>query len=123
MLIGACIPTLFPLVKKIFGASALGVNTPKRSGQKQSGPTIGVATIGSYPKNRRRPKSTLGLTQLDDDEAKSIALAERSLAASTTELRQEDAGPHQRQDPDSRRSKSSNKDDDRPCSPVASERG
>ncbi len=96
MLIGACIPTLFPLIKKLFGASALGGSTRKNSGQKQSDPNNSntVVTIGSYPKNKKRPKgSALGLSQLDtvSDDSKYIILEERSVHTSTTELQEEDA--------------------------------
>jgi hypothetical protein len=102
VLIGACIPTLFPLVKKIFGASALGGNTPKNSGQKQSDANNNntVVTIGSYPKNKKRPKgSALGLSQLDtvSDDSKYIILDERSFHTSTTELRGEEAVESQHQ--------------------------
>lgn len=100
VLIGACIPTLFPLVKKIFGASALGGSTPKNSNQKQSGPNSTIVTIGSVPKNKKRVKSALGLSQLDtvNDDSKYIILEERSFHASTTELRAEDAAELRKQE-------------------------
>ena len=63
MLIGACIPTLFPLAKKFFGASVLSSSdrSAPKDGQKSA-----IRTIGSYPKNKRRPKrSVLGLSDLD----------------------------------------------------------
>lgn len=100
VLIGACIPCLYPLIKKIFGASALGGSTPKDSHQKQSGPENNtIITIGSYPKNKKRGKGTLGLSQLDtvNDDNKYIILEERSFHASTTELRAEEAAAQQQQ--------------------------
>lgn len=92
VLIGACIPCLYPLVKRVFGASALGGSTPKESHQKQSDQNNNtIITIGSYPK-KKRGKGTLGLSQLDtiNDESKYIILEERSFHASTTELRAEE---------------------------------
>ncbi|KAK3902693.1 hypothetical protein C8A05DRAFT_33597 [Staphylotrichum tortipilum] len=100
VLIGACIPTLLPLVRKIFGQSALGGSTPnKESNQKDSGPNNTIITIGSYPKGKKRAKSAFGLSQLDtiNDESKYIILEERSFHASTTELRAEDVAATQSQ--------------------------
>ncbi|KAL2257016.1 hypothetical protein VTK26DRAFT_773 [Humicola hyalothermophila] len=93
VLIGACIPTLYPLVKKLFGAKALG-STPRAGSKKQSGPNNTIITIGSYPQKKKKPKhSTLGLSQLDtvNDDSRYIILEERSFQTSTTELRQEAA--------------------------------
>ena len=56
MLIGACIPCLHPLIRKIFGTKALD-STPHHE------PHDAVATIGSHPKDRkrvRRPSGSLG---------------------------------------------------------------
>lgn len=100
MLIGACIPTLYPLVKKLFGAAALG-STPKDSGQQQNGPNNTIITIGSYPKNKKKPKhNTLGLSQLDtvNDDGKYIILEERSFHTSTSELRPEEAVAQQQRE-------------------------
>ncbi|GAB1321092.1 Rhodopsin domain-containing protein [Madurella fahalii] len=85
VLIGACIPTLFPLVKKLFGASALGDGTPK-----ESGPTNTVVTIGSYPKNKKRAKNASQLDTIDGD-TKYIILEERPFHHSAADLRAEEA--------------------------------
>jgi len=98
VLIGACIPTLLPLVRKVFGQSALGGSTPpKDSNQKDSASTNPIVTIGSYPKGKKRVKSAFGLSQLDtvNDDSKYIILEERSFHASTTELRAEDVAAAQ----------------------------
>ncbi|KAL2132153.1 hypothetical protein VTI74DRAFT_4159 [Chaetomium olivicolor] len=96
VLIGTCIPTLFPLAKKVFGATVLGGGTPKNSHQKQSGPNRAIITIGSYPKNKKRAKGTMGLWQLDTvNESKCIILGEHPGHANTTELLAEAAAPQQ----------------------------
>ena len=59
MLIGACIPCLHPLVRKIFGAKALDCRAHHHHHEQRDA----VATIGSHPKDRkrvRRPLSLLG---------------------------------------------------------------
>lgn len=92
MLIGACIPCLYPLVKKVFGASALGGSTPKDSRQIQSGQNNNtIITIGSYPNNKNRGKGIFGLSELDtiNDDSKYIISEENSFHASKTELRAE----------------------------------
>lgn len=50
MIIGACIPTLYPLIQRIFGSSALG-NTKTDSSNQQRPP---LQTIGSSVQNKRR---------------------------------------------------------------------
>ncbi|KAK1756667.1 hypothetical protein QBC47DRAFT_319740 [Echria macrotheca] len=105
VLIGTCIPTLFPLVKKLFGSTALGGSTPGySSSRKKTGGQDGpVVTIGSYPTNgnkKRRGKSR-SLSQFDTvvgegDDGKYIILEERSFHASTAELRPEDASEMER---------------------------
>ncbi|KAL2021739.1 hypothetical protein VTK56DRAFT_6682 [Thermocarpiscus australiensis] len=93
--IGACIPTLFPLVKKLFGASALGGSSrTKRSDQGQpsgpsgpSGPSTAVVTIGSYPRSKNRPRKVSQLETVNDDDNKAIALEEHPSASSTAPLR------------------------------------
>jgi len=97
VLIGACIPTMLPLIRKIFGQSVLGGSTPpkdsnlKDSNLKDSGPNNALITIGSFPKGKKRAKSAFGLSQLDTvDDSKYIILEERSFHASTTELQAED---------------------------------
>jgi hypothetical protein len=91
VLIGACIPTLFPLAKKFFGASVLSSSSHSapKDGQKSA-----IRTIGSYPKNKKRPKrSVLGLSDLDtikdmdtvNDNNKYITLEEGAFRVSIAE--------------------------------------
>ncbi|KAL2272071.1 hypothetical protein VTJ83DRAFT_1442 [Remersonia thermophila] len=98
VLIGACIPCMYPLVKKMFGSSVLGGSTSnKYSHQNPTGPSA-IVTIGSYPTKKRT--KTGGVTHLDtinDDNNKYIILEERSFHASTTELRAEDVAAQQKQ--------------------------
>jgi len=82
VLIGACIPTMFPLVKKLFGSSALGGDS---SAKKPTGDSNPIATIGSYPKKKRTKSSQFDETI--DDGNKYIILEERSFHHSTAELR------------------------------------
>ncbi|KAK3994302.1 hypothetical protein QBC44DRAFT_367827 [Cladorrhinum sp. PSN332] len=112
VLIGACIPTLYPLMKKVFGNSVLG-GTSGRSGR--SGPSKGnsgsafggrggsnganntVITIGSRPKKgRSRTGSHHLVSGLDtindlDADSKYVILEERSFHYSTTELAEHDS--------------------------------
>ena len=62
MLIGACIPCLYPLVKKIFGLGALG-SSPGAAEQQPTLVTIG----GTPPEGRRRaaPKPPLGISDIE----------------------------------------------------------
>lgn len=96
VLIGACIPTMFPLVKKLFGKTALGGSTGPSGGSsnKKTGDSNPIVTIGSYPKKKRGKSNLSPLSQFDtvNDEAdnKYIILEERSFHTSTTELRAED---------------------------------
>jgi hypothetical protein len=61
VLIGACIPCLYPLVKKIFGVRVLG-STPDGAGQQATLVTIG----GTPPGGRRRgPKAPQGVSDID----------------------------------------------------------
>ena len=96
VLIGACIPTLFPLMRKLFGASVLGGSscgapTPGKSGSN------GVQTFGSHPNaNNKSKKSKKGLSQFDtvdegDSDSKYIILEERSFHYSARDMREEDA--------------------------------
>lgn len=95
VLIGACIPTMYPLVKRIWGASALGGSTNRTPGGKggtssRSGPSglhngssNAIVTIGSIPKKSRHGRgavrSITGLdTFHDDSDSKYIILEERS---------------------------------------------
>lgn len=87
MLIGACIPCLYPLVKKLFGPKALGTTTPAYQHHGA------VATIGSHPKDRERAKRTAGqsglATIVDETEGgnswKHETLEESPVNASTAE--------------------------------------
>jgi hypothetical protein len=93
--IGACIPTLYPLIKRIFGARVLGGSTPKNSNQKQGGPKDNntIVTIGASPRKKKPAKDTLlDLSQLDtvNEDNKYIALEERSSHGSASELRDND---------------------------------
>jgi hypothetical protein len=91
VLIGACIPCLFPLVKKIFGASALSGSRPKLANQAHGRSDGTIITIGSHPKDKKRARDSLGLSQLDTitDDNKDVILEKGSFHASTTELRLE----------------------------------
>jgi hypothetical protein len=57
VLIGACIPCLHPLVRKIFGAKAL--DTPSDE-QREA-----IVTFGSHPKDRQRRMTPLGVSGPD----------------------------------------------------------
>ncbi|KAK4173346.1 hypothetical protein QBC36DRAFT_245642 [Triangularia setosa] len=106
VIIGACIPCLYPLIRKLFGNSALGGTSSNRpTGNSKSGglrggsngPSNTVITIGSYAKNRKRGKSAAHMaSNLDtindlDADSKYIILEERSFHCSTTELTEHDA--------------------------------
>ncbi|KAM7189103.1 hypothetical protein V8F33_010224 [Rhypophila sp. PSN 637] len=97
VLIGACIPTLYPLIRRVWGASALGGSTNKYSNNKNKNSSSGpsghgssnnaIVTIGSMPKrsrhNRRGGRSVSGLdTFQDSDDSKYIILEERSFQTS-----------------------------------------
>ncbi|KAK3324941.1 hypothetical protein B0H66DRAFT_107629 [Apodospora peruviana] len=96
VLIGACIPTLYPLLKKIWGSSVLGGSTPNNKGSSghaaKSGPASnGIVTIGSYPTGNKKKRSKLGSqfgsqfeTLNDDSDSKYIILEERSFQADET---------------------------------------
>ncbi|KAL2146181.1 hypothetical protein VTI28DRAFT_5021 [Corynascus sepedonium] len=92
VIIGACIPCLFPLVKKLFGASALSGGTGKQDDHQRGGSNKAIVTIGSPLRGiRRAPRSPFGLSELDTitDNSKPDVL-ELSIHASTTELRVDD---------------------------------
>ncbi|KAK4215053.1 hypothetical protein QBC37DRAFT_460079 [Rhypophila decipiens] len=96
VLIGACIPTLYPLIRRVWGASALGGSTNKYSNNKNKNSSSGpsghgsnnaIVTIGSMPKrsrhDRRAGRSVSGLdTFQDSDDSKYIILEERSFQTS-----------------------------------------
>ena len=90
VLIGACIPTLYPLLTKIFGAAVLG-SAASRSGTKSGRPTI--QTIGSFKSRKKRS----GLTTLDHLETRvvdygNVQMMEREGSGNSggTTLRNED---------------------------------
>ncbi|KAK4164049.1 hypothetical protein QBC43DRAFT_289282 [Cladorrhinum sp. PSN259] len=104
VLIGACIPTLYPLMKKVFGNSVLG-GTSGRSGPSNgnssgakggsTGPSSTIVTIGSRPKKGRSKSGSHLVSNLDtindlDADSKYIILEERSFHYSTTELAEAD---------------------------------
>lgn len=104
VIIGACIPILLPLMKKIFGSSAFG-STGKPTGApsgmsgpsgKKSNKTTGLSTFGSYQAGHGTAKSKKKLSShfdnLDDSEdSKYIILEERSFQYSTKTVGDEDA--------------------------------
>ncbi|CAP71655.1 uncharacterized protein PODANS_6_40 [Podospora anserina S mat+] len=103
VIIGACIPCLYPLIRKLFGNSALGGTSGPTGGNSKSGGgyrgntgrTNTVVTIGSYAKNKGRSRSK-SISQLDtindmDADSKYIILEERSFHCSTAELTEPDA--------------------------------
>lgn len=87
VLFEACIPCLFPLIKKMFGAAAL--SDRRHQNQDQGGTVI---TIGSPPKKRRQPRDPLGLSQLatQENENKSNVIEQPTIHISTTEIQAED---------------------------------
>ena len=92
-MIGACIPTLYPLVKRIFGSSALGGGYPTSgsSGPNKTGDSNTVVTIGSYPtKNKRKGRTLSQFDTIDEGDSKYIILEERSFGQSTAEMKPED---------------------------------
>lgn len=106
VIIGACIPCLYPLIRMVFGKSALGSSARPTGNSKSAGlrggntgPSNTVITIGSYAKNKGRKRGKSGshmasnldtITDLDAD-GKYIILEERSFHYSTTELTAQDA--------------------------------
>ncbi|KAK4651098.1 hypothetical protein QC762_0089170 [Podospora pseudocomata] len=106
VIIGACIPRLYPLIRKVFGKSALGSSARPTGNSKSAGlrggstgPSNTVITIGSYAKNKGRKRGKSGshmasnvdtINDLDAD-GKYIVLEERSFHYSTTELTAQDA--------------------------------
>jgi len=97
VLIGACIPTLYPLIKKIFGARVLGGSTPKNSNQNGSGPNknYAIITIGSSPQRKRYARGAVfelsQLDTIDEDNKHQVAIEVRSLNNQTVGLRDEDS--------------------------------
>lgn len=97
VLIGACIPTLFPLMRKLFGASVLGGSSGGAPTPGKSGQSNGMQTFGSHPNTGKIKKSKKGLSQFDtvdegDSDSKYIILEERSFHYSARDVREED-GP------------------------------
>jgi len=86
VIIGACIPLMLPLAKKIFGSSAFGGSTapskgPSGKSSGKSGDSKGVsnATFGSNQKTKKSRKGTAGFDTVNDDsDSKYIILEERS---------------------------------------------
>lgn len=106
VVISACIPLLLPLMKKIFGSSALGGSTAKlggvsgNSGKSKSGNgTPGLVTFGgghgSSKRSRTLPSNFDGGTH-DSDDSKYIILEERSFQYSSREAGDEDASVMER---------------------------
>ena len=96
VLIGACIPTLFPLAKKLFGAGILGGSKPTGTsgmGGRAGASTNPIATIGSFPtggKGRKGKRTMSQFDDIDEEQNKYIILEERSFHCSTSGLRAED---------------------------------
>ncbi|KAK4096009.1 hypothetical protein N658DRAFT_528045 [Parathielavia hyrcaniae] len=89
VIIGACIPCLYPLVKKLWGTAAL--ETKKRSTQGRSDGSNTVITIGGSavkPKKRARqpPRLPIDITHDDNDQYGLQVLHKDSVHTSTTEL-------------------------------------
>ncbi|KAK0745694.1 hypothetical protein B0T18DRAFT_428801 [Schizothecium vesticola] len=96
VLIGACIPTLFPLMRKLFGASVLGGSSGGAPTPGKSGKSNGMQTFGSHPNTGKIKKSKKGLSQFDtvddgDSDSKYIILEERSFHYTARDVREEDA--------------------------------
>ena len=88
ILIGACIPTLYPLVRQVFGSSALGGITPRLENKETD--SNNPPTIGSYPKEKKPVKSTLRFDTTDEIESK-FMVEERSVVLNTSDARDEEA--------------------------------
>lgn len=89
-MIGTCIPTLFPLVKKLFGNSVWG--SKRSSGPSGGKPGSGenhIATIGSTPK-KKKGRTLSQFDTLNDEDSKYIILEERSSHQAPSETRVED---------------------------------
>ena len=91
VLIGTCIPTLFPVVKKLFGNSILGNSHGKgpSDGQGGSGNQNPVPTIGSAQK-KRKGTALSPFDTINDDDSKYIILEERYTHQTSSEMRSED---------------------------------
>ena len=107
VVISACIPLLLPLIKKIFGSSALGISTaksggvPGNSGKSKSGNgTPGLVTFGARghgsSKRSRTLQSNFDGGTHDSDDSKYIILEERSFQYSSREAGDEDASVMER---------------------------
>lgn len=83
VIIGACIPTLYPLIQRIFGKSALG-STKYDSGNQQRPP---LQTIGSSVRKKRRPGhlSVLDTVNLVEDADVDAEMVERQRSENTGE--------------------------------------
>ncbi|KAK3387970.1 hypothetical protein B0H63DRAFT_167655 [Podospora didyma] len=90
ILIGACIPTLYPLVRRIFGSSALGGIAPKE--ENKGTDSNNPPTIGSDPKKRKPVKSTLRYDTTDELESKFV-VEERPIIINTSAAHDIEATP------------------------------
>ena len=82
VLIGACIPTLYPLAKQIFGSAVLGGSTPNRGASGPDDPSAGIVTIGSHGK---RKKPDISLFELETDTrtgSRDVILEDRPMSSS-----------------------------------------
>jgi hypothetical protein len=98
VVIGACIPLMLPLAKKIFGSSAFGGSSgPSRpSGNKDSKGTP-LATFGSTQKSKKSKKGTNGFdTMNEDSDSKYIILEERSFQFNEIARDPDETSTHER---------------------------
>ncbi|KAM7203882.1 hypothetical protein V8F33_001853 [Rhypophila sp. PSN 637] len=99
VVISACIPLLLPLMKKIFGSSALGGSTGKSGGavsgnsakSKSGNGTSGLVTFGAGSSKRSKTLSSHFDGTHDSEDSKYIILEERSFQYSSREAGDEDA--------------------------------
>ena len=84
VIIGACILTLYPFIKRTFGGSALG-STKTDSSERKQRPAL--QTIGSYVINKQRPGHLSVLDTVEDvvGEERENDMAERQMSENSGE--------------------------------------
>ncbi|KAK1756624.1 hypothetical protein QBC47DRAFT_452027 [Echria macrotheca] len=92
VLIGTCIPTLFPLVRQIFGSSALGGSGAVSKGQKPTGDHSSSGPASAFASAKKRAKGSGQFDAVaDNDDSKYIILEERSFHCVAEDRRSDDA--------------------------------
>jgi len=102
VVIGACIPLMLPVAKKIFGSSAFhgssGATGPTGQSHDSKGTPLGTfGSSGKSKKSRKSTKSTTGFDTVNEDsDSKYIILEERSFQFSEAARDPEETSTHER---------------------------